>query len=410
MKNKWFKLDNAGKIFPPTSSKKDPKVFRFSCELKEDVDSFILQSALDETIETFPGFKVILRKGLFWYYLEETDIKSLVSMENDLPCSSIYNNSKNTLLFRVNYYKKRVNLEVYHALTDGTGALEFLRVLISYYISKKYFENDKVLIDYDASYAEKMSDSFDKYFENKKLSKTKIPNSYQIKAGHINNNRIVEGHLSVNDVLNKAHEYNATLTTFLTSIYILSIAKTMATRDKKDPISIVIPVNLRKYFKSATARNFFSTITVSYYSNKKDTLKDIINIVNSVFDEELNPNKIQDKLNEYSVFEHNFIIRLVPLFFKDIALYIAYLLSEKRGTAALSNIGIVKINEKYQDYINLFSVFVSTYKEQICLCSYLDTLTIASTSSFEDTDIMMNFYRELSNMNIEIEIVSNIVD
>ena len=41
---KWYKLDNAAKIFPPNATRKDPKVFRFSCELYEDIDKKILQN------------------------------------------------------------------------------------------------------------------------------------------------------------------------------------------------------------------------------------------------------------------------------------------------------------------------------------------------------------------------------
>ena len=33
----WRKLDNAAKLFPATSNKKDTRVFRFYCIMKEDV-------------------------------------------------------------------------------------------------------------------------------------------------------------------------------------------------------------------------------------------------------------------------------------------------------------------------------------------------------------------------------------
>ena len=65
---RWSRLDNAAKIFPSTSSRKDPKVFRFSCELTEPVDGQTLQFALDRTMEKFPFYRSVLKKGLFWYY------------------------------------------------------------------------------------------------------------------------------------------------------------------------------------------------------------------------------------------------------------------------------------------------------------------------------------------------------
>ena len=67
----WSRLDNAAKIFPSTSGKRDTKVFRFACELVRPVEEAILQQALDRTLEEFPGFLCVLKHGLFWYYLEE---------------------------------------------------------------------------------------------------------------------------------------------------------------------------------------------------------------------------------------------------------------------------------------------------------------------------------------------------
>ena len=41
---------------------------------------------------------------------------------------------KKSLLFQVSYDKNRINFEVFHALTDGTGATEFLRELVKNYL------------------------------------------------------------------------------------------------------------------------------------------------------------------------------------------------------------------------------------------------------------------------------------
>ena len=155
----WSRLDNAAKIFPPTSTKRDTKVFRFVCELTEPVDSGILQSALEETIQEFPLYRSILKKGLFWYYLEESNLRPQVEKESLPPCSPIYNQDGPGLLFRVLYYKKRINLEVFHVLADGTGAMQFLRALVFAYLAKKYRISGR-LADYDASRDQKNQDAF----------------------------------------------------------------------------------------------------------------------------------------------------------------------------------------------------------------------------------------------------------
>ena len=126
----WTRLDNAAKIFPPTSNKQDTKVFRFACQLSEWVDRDILQQATERSLDVFPIFRSVLKHGLFWYYLEKTELVPVVEPEYRPPCGQIYDPSSRNLLFEVSCYRNRINLEVYHSLTDGTGALQFLKTLV----------------------------------------------------------------------------------------------------------------------------------------------------------------------------------------------------------------------------------------------------------------------------------------
>ena len=78
---RWRKLDNAAKLYSAASNKKDTRVFRFYCELKEEVNPKALQEALNQTIETFPTFLMVLRKGFFWHYLEPCNLRPIVKEE-----------------------------------------------------------------------------------------------------------------------------------------------------------------------------------------------------------------------------------------------------------------------------------------------------------------------------------------
>ena len=140
--SKWYSLDNAAKIFPPSKSKKDPKIFRFSVTLFDEVKIDVLNKALNETLEEYPIFKSSLKKGIFWYYLEEVNKVYEVKNEDKCPCSKINNNN----LFEVSVYKNRINLEVDHALTDGTGTLTFLKSLVANYLNNLYnIKNNEVI-------------------------------------------------------------------------------------------------------------------------------------------------------------------------------------------------------------------------------------------------------------------------
>ncbi len=405
---KWYKLDNAAKIFPPTSTKRDPKVFRFSCELYEDVDKECLQKALDKTIEEYPVFLSSLKKGLFWYYLETSSVFPKVTKETLPICDPI----DKDLLFRVSYYRKRINLEVHHSLTDGTGTLYFLKSLVANYLIEKHNIKDKIVLD-DTSIHEKEVDSFEKYY--KKFKGLKIPKSkkaYKLRGDRYPEERlkVIEGIISTKEVLTLAKKHNTTVTVYLTSLLIKSIASTMRIKDKRKPIVITVPVNLRKYFKSNTVRNFFNTIAISYKSNDDDNLEEIIKIVDSQFKENLKKDKIDEGMNSLALLENIFIIRLVPIFIKDIVLKYFHEASKSEQTMTLSNIGIIEMPEKLQSYIKLFNVFSSTDFTQLCMCSYLDNMTLSFTSHFVDTEIQKNFFKELSSRGIEIVINDNIVE
>lgn len=410
----WRRLENAAKIFPSTSDKNDTKVFRFSCELKEDIDAECLTGALNKTLEHFPFYLSILRRGLFWYYFEHTDILPVIKKEDSPPCSPIYFSNKKTLLFEVTYYKKRINLEIYHALTDGTGALQFLKVMVYYYISIKYaedFPNGFPELDYDASLSDREDDSFQKYYSKVSTVKPVRP----VKAFHIQGPKfsehrigIIEGSMSVKQLLEKAHEYKTTVTSLLASLLLCSIYKEMPVRQQKFPVVITIPVNLRNYFSSESARNFFGTFSISYnFKEQSPELKDVISYVDKLFKKELQKDEIIYHMNSILTLEHNIFARAVPLIIKDVALNIANRMFENSVTGALSNIGKISMPKEFSAYINLFDVFISTSKLQICMCSYEDNLQITFSTPFESSNIQKNFFRSLSKMGIDITISAN---
>lgn len=133
--------------FRLVTGKNDTRVFRFYCQLKEEVNGEILQAALDQTMEKYPLFQAVLRKGLFWFYLEHRDIRAVVKLETEPPCSRLYIPDKKSLLFQVSYDKNRINFEVFHALTDGTGAMHFLQELVQDYLILAHPQADLLQIE-----------------------------------------------------------------------------------------------------------------------------------------------------------------------------------------------------------------------------------------------------------------------
>lgn len=421
MKNKkvseWSKLDNAAKIFPPNSKNSDTKVFRFACELFETVDKQTLQEALDITIEVFPLYKSIIKSGLFWYYFEKSHFKAVVTEENLPPCSTLYDKNNKTLLFRVMYYKKRISFEVYHALSDGAGALQFFKTLVFHYINIKYenfFKEKAPVLDSDTSRTQKMDDSFQKYYSGiSTATKKKNIKAYKIRGLKMLEYRIrvIEGVIPVDCILEKVKEHKTSLTIFLAAILMCAINEEIPARLKKRSVVLSIPVNLRNYYYSQTARNFFGVINVDYnFSTGSDDLNEVIEHLKNSFKENLTPEHLGKRINTLSSLEHNYLLRIIPLSIKDVFLKIANNIVDKSYTSTLSNVGKVSMPDEMKQFISSFDIFVSTSKLQACVCSYENTLRISFTSAFISTEIQRRFFKTLAEMGIPVDIVSNKLD
>ncbi len=376
----------------------------------------ILQQALEETIALFPIFRSVLRKGLFWNYLEESRYKPIVTQEWQPICRRLYNPDVRSLLFEVTYFEKRINFEVFHALTDGTGAMQFLKALVSRYLQKRYPDRDLPALDYDASPTQKSEDSFQRYYnpdrEQPKATKVK-KRAYQIKGVKTPESRlgVIEGRMAVKDLLEIAHQHNTTLTVLLAAVMIDAIHRQMILNEPHQTVVLSVPVNLRNYFDSATARNFFGVVNVGYsFRDGSGELDDIIAKVDQDLKAGLTKENLGRIISEYIDIEKNLAIRIVPLPLKNLVLRIAAKMSEKESTSTISNIGKTNIPPALQPYIRMFSVICSTSRLQACLCSCNDLLTVSFSSAFQSHEIEKHFFRTFAQMGVAVEVASNICE
>lgn len=160
----------------------------------------------------------------------------------------------------------------------------------------------------------------------------------------------------------------------------------MDIKDRKKPIVIAIPVNLRQYYPSYTVRNFFNAVNISFQYNGESIAK-ITKVVKEEFKKNLEADNVKNKMNNMAILEDIFILRLIPIFIKDLVLKYAYKLTDKYQTMTLSNIGVIKMPEIYQKYIDYFDVFISTSSIQMCMCSYLNKMLLSFTSQFTSSEI-----------------------
>ena len=412
----WIRLDNAAKIFPPTSNRRETRVFRFTCQLQERINPVLLQRALDKTVALFPMWKTVLRHGLFWYYLEKTDHDALCEEESRPVCGPIYEKSSDRLLFEVTYFGSRINLEVYHALTDGTGALHFLQTLVCLYLMEAYPGLPDLLpmLDYDASSVQRAEDSFQKYYRSKlETEKNRVSRAYRLRGATLPEQRLraVRGLMPVGEVLSAAHDRGATLTVFLAAALLDAIRKEIPLRQRKRPVVLTVPVNLRQYFDSETARNFFGTIQAGGRVYGEDVcFEKIVADLDEDFKRELTPEGLARRMNAFIVMEHNFGVRAVPLVIKDWALMAANWYAQKGTTCSISNVGRVRMPEPAAPYIHSFDVFSSTDSLQVCICSFGGRLSVSFTSHYVSAEVEKRFFRTLSEAGVQVELTDNMAD
>ena len=403
--SKWRKLDNAALAFPLVTGKNDTRVFRFYCQLKETVDGEILQQALDQTMEKYPLFQAVLRKGLFWFYLERRDIHATVKQEKRPPCSSLYIPDKKSLLFQVSYHNNRMNFEVFHGLTDGTGAMNFLEELVQNYLILAHPETELPRVEHEEEITpgDQEEDSFAQYYSSEiPRNKEKKPAAVKLKGEKLvhSDMDITEVILPVKETLAKARSYGVSITILLTAMLLCSIQEEIPRNRQKKPVTLMIPVNLRNYFPSQSMGNFFGWIEVGYVFEEDTSFEEVLSSVKQQFQEQLQKDRIAMNMNGYVRIEKNPFVRAVPLEIKKFFLMAGANLGSRSITAVYSNIGIIRLPEEYKEYIERFGIFASTDSLQLCSCSYGEQLVLGFTSKIPDDSIQRNFMKMLKKEEI----------
>lgn len=412
-KTNWRTLENTAKIFPATSGSEDERVFRFACELKEEINKELLQKALDKTVQDYPMFLCVLRKGIFWNYLEEASIKPVVTEEMKPPCSALYVRDQKNLLFEVTYYHNRINFETYHALTDGTGALIFLKRLIYHYlhlVHPEIVEAPEVIQGKGASKDDQVEDGFEKYYGTEDNG-ADIPKykSYQFKYRHKDQRRLklYEGVIPTSKILAAARERHTTVTVLLTAVYLCAIAKDMTVRQKKRPVALMVPVNLRSYFPSESMRNFFGWIDVGYdFGTQPGDLESVISYVSEFFKKELKPERIAARMNNLVKFEKIPIVRILPLELKNVCMRLAAKISSGDDTASFSNIGRITMSDECSDFIDFFEFYTTTPSMELCMCSFGEKMTLSFTSAYATSKVERDFFGILEELGVPVEKVA----
>lgn len=441
-RSKWVRLDNASNIFLAAMSQRDSKVFRISAEVTDTVDPALLQQALNKVYDQYLLYHSVLRRGFFWYYLEESDLKPQVQLDTNPSCEPLYHFDRRELLFRVVYWKKRISIEVFHVLSDGTGAMWFFQDLLTEYLTLLKLDLEIETIRTSTYvHASSSEDSFSRHFRRKEqrnfveASQSALRNVgqvgakakgllfpkgtatdtaqkvYQYKGTFTPDNRprLVEMEMPVTEVLKLAKSANVSLTLYLTALFMKSIEKTASNFKGDETMAVSVPVNLRQFFPSTSARNFFAVtrLEYKYQPDRDNSIAEICAALKFQFDPQLESDHLKKWLTSLIYYEYHPISRIVLRPIKDFVLKMINHFNNRNLTIAVSNLGRVSFPELVDEWIKQVYFHTVAVRPQFCAISHKDIITISFTSPFIETDIFKHYAALLTAEGIPVTVSVN---
>ena len=413
---RWDRLDNTAHLFPVIAGESMSNVYRISVTLSELIQPELLQQALDIVLPKFDGFNLRMCRGVFWYYFEENGKPApRVREENTFPCRYIQQNKNHSYMFRVTYYKYRINLEVFHVLTDGMGGINFLKELTYQYLRLVHPElKEKVGDSLNSDTSMNREDSFVKNYKKSASKGYQTKRAYLIKGESLAPGEfgVMHGYMQIPQLKEVCHKYGVSINEYLVGVYIWSVyTECMKGMPSERAIRVAVPVNLRPYFNSITTKNFFVMVSAEFHPTKDIyTFEEVLGIVRESLRSQINRENLE-KLFSYNVSNQmNVFARAVPLFMKNMAMRFVYTTSALANTATVTNIGNIAVDAEYQPYVEMFHAFLAMSKGQHLkgtICSYGSTLVFSFSSDLADVSVQRGFFRKIAADGIAVEIESN---
>ena len=418
----WYQLDNAAVLFPSVVSGRTTTLFRVSATLNRPVNASALQRALTNIMPRFPYYLVHLKHGAFWHYLIRREGTPRVEADATSPCMDPPRGMRRTYLFRTRASGRRVAVEFSHILTDGTGALTFLRALLLEYAlqlgvaapdSGGLFRKD------EKPDPEEFEDAYARYFSRTVPSPEPSKEAFRLSSRllPVGAYRTVTGIVPVSGLLRAAKERGVTITVLLAavlahSIYdlYLSLPRSKTSR-KGNYVRVEVPVNLRNIFPTKSMRNFSLFVTpgidvrLGPYS-----LDDIIELFHHYLKVEIEGRFINKQIARNIRGRRNPIVRVIPLAVKNLILpHLYFSKGEALVSTVLTNLGVVKMPDAVARMIEKFEFVPAPSKWNKTGCavvSFGEQTCITFGRMIDETEVERRFFRSLVKLGIPVRIES----
>ncbi|MDD6095426.1 MAG: hypothetical protein PUC29_06765 [Clostridia bacterium] len=418
---RWVRLDNAAKIYPAARRRNWSNVFRQSVTLCEDVDVKVLKSALDLTVNRFPSIAARLRRGVFWYYLQQVEQAPEIKEEYSYPLTYMSNKEMRRCAFRVIAYRERIAVEFFHSLTDGTGALIFLKTLTAEYLEQKYGisvpNGNGVLSRKEKPLPSELEDSFQKY-AGKVAAGRKASNAWHMSGepqpdGFLN---LTCFRIPVKEIIEHSHLHGVTVTVFVSAVMMQALLNLQKEKnpsaDKQKPVKLLIPVNLRGLFPSNSLRNF-AMYTIPELDPRlgEYSFDEICKIIYHKMGAEITPKHMSSVIAKNVADERNPLVRLIPLPVKNAVMKAVFdSVGEKKSCLSLSNLGNVELPSEMKPYVRRMDFILGVQAAAPYNCgmlSYDGTLYINFIRNIRDAELERHFFAVLQDLGLSVTVESN---
>lgn len=416
----WYKLDLSAIVYPTLERRDFSSVYRLSVVLKEEIDPNVLQQAVDIALTRFPTYKAAMRKGLFWRYLEPNNRPGpFVCPDIKNPCMPMHFKGNNRYLLRIYYHNCRIAMEAHHSLGDGTGGMCVLQTITAVYlrllghkVSNGYFVKD---VNGEPTAGE-LEDAYMKYANASVCPPRPAEKTYRVHGTRepFYTLNIIDGIMSVDEVMKVASGYKATVTEYLNAVLLSALLEKQTDEGRKHlkPVRIAMPVNLRRFFPSDTLRNFITMIYPSIDPRLGEwSFEEIIRHVHNYMRYHINEKFLRGDITTNANTQRNPFIRVVPLFIKDFVVRQFYTrVQDRNSSAGLTNMGAMKVPDDMKPFIDRFDIYMGqpfSSRTNCAIISFEDALTINFASSIVETDVERYFFRRLIKDGIHVKIESN---
>ncbi len=420
MQPDWLPLDNAAKIYPTASSKLSPVVFRLAARLRAPVRLSALQQAADALVRRCPYFQVYLRRGLFWYYLQRHQETPQVQLLDSSPLEAMPAQGRTGHLLRIRVRHRTIAVEFSHVLTDGAGGLRFLNSLLAEYLRLRGIAvagRPELLDPRENPDQEEAEDGHRRHFQKGGPGPTAYPPAYHIAERPPRQRywRILTGRMPASRMLSLARAQGTTLTEYLTALYMFCLGRLYEAevregrRLSSSIVRLEVPVNMRRFYPSATMRNFSLYVSpevdlrLGHYS-----LEDLASRVHHSMQMEVDRRELSRQIRRNVGAELMPVVRATPLFVKDIFLGWMYRrLSARTYSGILSNLGRVELPPEMSAHIESFGIVMVPGRETKKCCTvigYGDELSVTISSIVQSRELERLFFTALAGQGIPVRI------